>query len=192
MFDALLAEIKLINAMCSSIGIPPLFRNEFSRDNQELIGYRIILIPSLKNYYEFVSALEKIVVNNLNYDTFQKDAKYIKRIERKKTDGTPKGSIEMLEEWFLVNYFTNNSYGYEMFNKYISGTFRKIRRIRQVPAHELYDNEHDKSLYSKQNELINEVYRTVRDLRMMFGKHPSARSVDIPSELNDEDNIVIY
>ena len=60
-FDALLDEIKLINAMCNSIGIPQLFRKEYSRENQELIGYRIILIPSLKNYYEFVSALEKIV-----------------------------------------------------------------------------------------------------------------------------------
>lgn len=97
-FDALLDEIKLINVMCNSIGIPPLFRKEYSRENQDLIGYRIILIPSLKNYYEFVSALEKIVVNNLNYDTFQISAKYIAPVERKRDDGTLKGSIEMLEE----------------------------------------------------------------------------------------------
>ena len=57
--------------MCNSIGIPQLFRKEYSRENQELIGYRIILIPSLKNYYEFVSALEKIVLNNLSFVTFQ-------------------------------------------------------------------------------------------------------------------------
>lgn len=191
-FDALLDEIKLINAMCNSIGIPQLFRKEYSRENQELIGYRIILIPSLKNYYEFVSALEKIVINNLSYDTFQKDTLGIASVERKKDDGTLKGSIEMLDEWFSSNYFRGNVEGCKAFKKYISGTFRTIRKIRQVPAHELYSNKHDKDLYRKQNELIEDVYRAVRDLRMMFSKHPSAKKVIVPEQLSDEENIVIY
>ena len=191
-FDALLNEIKVINAMCNSIGLPKLFCNEYSRENQDLIGYRIVLIPSLRNYYEFVSALEKIVVNNLNYDAFQKVAPYIQPIERKKDNGVLKGSIEMLEEWFSVNYFSANPYGYEMFKKHISATFRKVRKIRQEPAHKLYDNKHDKSVYRQQNELIEEVYNAVRDLRMMFSKHPKAKVVEIPDELKDEGNIVIY
>lgn len=191
-FDALLDEIVLINSMCESIGIPKLFCKEYSRENQELIGYHIILIPSLKNFYEFVSALEKIVVNNLNYDTFQRDAAYIKPVGRKKEDGTNKGSIEMLEDWFSANYFSVNPSGYEVFKKHISGTFRKIRKIRQVPAHKLYDNQHDKTVYRQQNELIVEVYRTIKELRIMFSKHPSARSVLIPEQLKDKNNIVIY
>ena len=83
-FDALLDEIKLINSMCNSIGLPPLFCNEYSREENQLIGYRTLLIPSSKNYYEFVSALEKIVVNNLNYKLFQQEASHIKPIDRKK------------------------------------------------------------------------------------------------------------
>ena len=191
-FDALLNELKVINAMCHSIDLPPLFRKEYSREGQDLIGYRIILIPSLRNYYEFISALEKIVVNNLNYDTFQKTAQHITPIERKKDDGSLKGSIEMLEEWFSINYFSSNPKGYESFKKYISGTFRKIRSIRQTPAHQLYDNKHDKTVYRQQNELIEEAYCAVKDLRMMFSKHPLAKSVIIPPELQDEDSIVIY
>lgn len=191
-FDALLNEIKVINAMCDSIGLPKLFCNEYSRESQDLIGYRIVLIPSLRNYYEFVSALEKIVVNNLNYDTFQKTARFIKPVERKKADGLLKGSIEMLEEWFEANYYSTNPYGYEMFKKHISGTFRKVRKIRQEPAHKLYDNKHDKTVYRQQNELIEEVYNAVKDLRMMFSKHPKAKAVEISDELMDEENIVIY
>lgn len=191
-FDALLNELKVINAMCNSIGIPPLFCKEYSRESQELIGYRIILIPSLRNYYEFVSALEKLVVNNLNYDTFQKTAQSIIPVERRKEDGVLKGSIEMLEEWFSINYFASNYKGAEAFNEYISGTFRKIRKIRQVPAHQLYDNKHDKTIYKQQNELIEEVYCAVKELRMMFSKHPLAKAVPIPRELRNEDNIVIY
>lgn len=191
-FDALLNEIKLINAMCISIGLPQLFCNEYSREYQDLVGYRIILIPTLKNYYEFVSAIEKLVINNLNYATFQKAAEYILPIERKKTDGTLKGSIEMLEEWFLINYFSENSYGYDMFKKHISSVFRRVRKIRQVPAHELYDNKHDKSVYRQQNTLIEDVYSAVRALRIMLSKHPKAMAVEIPDELKDEENIVIY
>lgn len=191
-FDALLDEIKLINSMCQSIGLPPLFCNEYSREGNELIGYRTLLIPSLRNYYEFVSAVEKIVVNNLNYKSFQQNAVHIKPIDRKKSDGTLKGSIEMLEEWFSINYFASNPKGNEAFKKYISGTLRSIRKIRQVPAHELYANQHDKALYRKQNELIEEVYRAIRDLRMMFSRHPLAAFVPIPEHLQDVNNIVLY
>ena len=98
----------------------------------------------------------------------------------------------MLEEWFAVNYFSANPHGYDMFKQYISGTFRKIRKIRQVPAHKLYDNAHDKTVYRQQNELIEEVYSAVKDLRMMFSKHPKAKMVEIPDELREEKNIVIY
>ena len=191
-FDALLDEIKLINSMCKSIGLPPLFCNEYSREGNELIGYRTLLIPSLRNFYEFVNAVEKIVVNNLNYKSFQQNALHIKPIDRKKADGTPKGSIEMLEEWFSVNYFASNPKGNDAFKKYIAGTFRGVRKIRQVPAHELYANEHDKALYRKQNKLIEEVYRAVRDLRMMFGRHPLAAIVPVPDHLQDVKNIVLY
>lgn len=191
-FDAVLDEIKVINAMCRSIGLPQLFCKEYSREQQELIGYRIILIPSLKNYYEFVSALEKIVVNNLNYDTFQKVAPHIKPIERRKEGGSLKGSIEMLEEWFSVNYFSINPYGDEMFRKSISHAFRTIRKIRQIPAHMLYDNKHDKTVYKQQNELIAAVYYALKDLRMMFSRHPRSSAVVVPDELQDETNIVVY
>ena len=191
-FDALLVEIKLINSMCDSIGLPPLFRKEYSREENQLIGYRILLIPSSKNYYEFVSALEKIVVHNLNYKLFQKEALHIKPIDRNKKDGKLKGSIEMLEEWFSVNYFASNPIGNDVFKKHIAGIFRDISKIRQVPAHELYANEYDKGLYRKQNILVQEVYNAVKELRMMFSRHPLATSVSIPDRLQNEENIVLY
>lgn len=191
-FDALLDEIKLINSMCNSIGLPPLFCNEYSREENQLIGYRTLLIPSSKNYYEFVSALEKIVVNNLNYKLFKQEALHIKPIDRKKEDETFKSSIEMLEEWFSVNYFASNPIGNDAFKKYVAGTFRNIRKIRQVPAHELYANEYDKGLYRKQNNLVQEVYNAVKELRMMFSRHPLATNVHIPDQLQDEENIVLY
>ena len=107
-------------------------------------------------------------------------------------DGTLKGSIEKLEEWFLVNYYASNPNGNDTFKKYISGIFRNVRNIRQVPAHEIYSNDYDKGLYRKQNELIQEVYYAVREIRMIFSRHPLAAKVIIPDQLRNEGNIVLY
>lgn len=161
-------------------------------DTQELIGYRIILIPSLKNYYEFVSALEKIAINNLNYKTFQQPAPYIRPIERKKPDGSLKGSIEMLEEWMQLNYLSSIPNGTDYFKEDVSNTLRKIRKIRQVPAHELYSNQHDKGLYRKQNELIIEIYGAVETLRLILSKHPKNKNIELPDMLKDRTKISVY
>lgn len=191
-FNCLLEEIKFINVLCRNIGIPQLFCKEYSMDTQELIGYRIILIPSLKNYYEFVSALEKIAINNLNYKTFQTHAPYIRPIERKKPDGLLKGSIEMLEEWMQQNYLSSNPNGIDFFKEDVSIILRKIRKIRQVPAHELYSNQHDKGLYRKQNELIVEIYGAVETLRLILSKHPKNKNIEIPDMLKDRTKISVY
>ena len=172
--------------------IPHLFRKEFSWGEQELIGYRILLIPSLKNYYDFVSSLEKIVVNNINFAAFQQAAPYIQPVQQKKEDNTLKGSIEMLEEWINHNYCSTNPTLKVQLKKDVIDVFRKIRKIRQVPAHELYSNRHDKGLYRNQNELIRDTYDAVMILRMIFNNHPRTRHLSAPINLQDRGNIVIY
>lgn len=191
-FNSLLEEIKFINVLCQNIGIPQLFCNEYSMDTQELIGYRIILIPSLKNYYDFVSTLEKITINNLNYKTFQNAAPYIRPIKRKKSDGSLKGSIEMLEEWMKQNYLSSLPNGIDYFREDVSNTLRKIRKIRQAPAHELYSNQHDKGLYRKQNEHIREIYHAMEVLRLILSSHPLNKNIPLPDVLKDRTKIVVY
>lgn len=191
-FDALLDELKLINDMCSSISLPPLFNNVYSRRDKELLGYRILLIPSLRNYYEFVSALEKICINNINYKFFLRESLAIKPVIRKKEDGSLKGSIELLDEWFGNNYFSKNPIGYQIFKESIINVFREIRKIRQTPAHELYDNKYDKKLYRQQNDLITKAYSAINCLRNILNHHPLARSVQIPECLQNIEKIVIF
>lgn len=192
-FNVLLEELKFINELCKNIGLPTLFSKEYNLNEDELIGYRILLIPSKKNYYEFVTALEKLVVNNINYSFFEFDQlHYIRPIKRKKEDGSLKGSIVLLEEWMNMNYFSSNLKGQQAFKEYIMSTLRKIRKIRQTPAHEMYSNQHDKSLYREQNELISATYDSIRQLRFIFQNHPANKNVVIPEILRDEQNIVLY
>jgi len=192
-FDALLEELKFINVLCKNIGLPPLFNREYNIIEDDLIGYRTLLIPSKKNYYDFVTALEKIVVNNINYEFFKFDKlSYILPIERKQKDGSLKGSINLLEEWMNTNYFSSNPQGQEACKKYIISALKKIRNIRQTPAHEVYNNQHDKTLYREQNQLIRETYDSINQLRFIFQHHPANKGVEIPDIIQDEENVVIY
>lgn len=191
-FDALLDMIRYINELCKCIGIPPMFNKAYSREEHNLIGYRILLIPSKKNYYEFVSALEKIVIHNINYDTFQKEATGIKPVDRRRQDGTLKGSIDMLEEWFANNYYRNNQIGIEAFRNEVISVLRSIRKIRQVPAHELYCNTHDKQLYRQQNELIINTYNVLEFIGFAFAKHPLSKQYVSAHAFPNHSRIVVY
>lgn len=187
-FHALIEEMKVINNQCEAMQIPKLFNKTFGTHYTEMPeGYRNIFLPSLKNYYDFVLVLEKMVVHNISYKTFQKKAPYISSVERKNEDGYDKGSLVMFEEWLNKNIATN-----ENISEIIIKPLRNIRKIRQKPAHELTSNEYDISLYQKQIDLVNEIYTAVRAIRLFFSNHPLAKDIEIPKYLITGKDIVAY
>jgi len=187
-FMALIEEMIVINKQCDSIGIPHLFNKTFSKHPPDMPnGYRNILLPTLKNYYDFVSVLEKMIVHNLSYKTFQHNSLAIKSIERHGEDGKEKGSLAMFDEWLNKNIYTK-----ENLTEIIIAPLRKVRKIRQKPAHELTSNEYNLNLYQEQADLVNEVYTAVRAIRLFFSNHPLARNVEVPEYLVLGENIVGY
>jgi len=187
-FHALIDEMIVINEQCKSMGIPKLFNKTYGTDYSEMPdGYRNILLPTLKNYYDFVLVLEKMIVHNLSYKTFQSSALYISSIERKDESGKDKGSLTMLEEWLLKNIHTP-----ENIPEIIIKPLRKIRSIRQKPAHELISNKFDVCIYQKQVDLMNETYSAVRAIRLFFSNHPLAKDVRVPEYLISGKDIVNY
>jgi hypothetical protein len=92
-FHALIDEMIVINEQCKAMGIPKLFNKTFGTHFSEMPeGYRNIFLPTLKNYYDFVLVLEKLVVHNLSYKTYQKSAPYITSINRYDETGKEKGA----------------------------------------------------------------------------------------------------
>lgn len=91
-----------------------------------------------------------------------------------------------------TNYFSFNKESEKAFKKYVTSTLRKIRQIRQVPAHVLYSNQYDKSFYRQQNELIEETYQSIKQLRFIFQNHPANKNITEPDILKNEDDIVLY
>jgi len=178
-YDAILDEMIIINKMCENMGIPHLFRKTYEPHTFEKPeDYRIMFLPTLKNYYSFVLVLEKIIIHNINYKTFITTAKYIKPVERKDGKGNLKHSLNMMSEWLKQNISTN-----EDIDKLIINPLKSIRKIRQVPAHEIYSNQYDKSLYKKQNEIILETYKAIRSIRLFFANYPGNQDIEIPEYL---------
>lgn len=188
-FDALLEEMKIINKQCEKMGIPDLFIKTWGLHfSEKPDNYRNIYLPTLKNYYDFVLVLEKMIISNISYKAFQVDCPpFIKSIGRKNDDGSPKGSLFMLEEWIKTNVNTP-----EDLQKIIFSPLRNVRKIRQKPAHELVSNSYDKGIYIKQKELMGQIYGAIRCLRLLFSNHPNVKDIEIPEYLVSGENIVFY
>lgn len=91
-FHALLEEMRIINAQCEKMELPNLFLHVYGIGYNEMPeGYRSILLPTIKNYYDFVLVMEKLIVHNISIKTFQKDSLCIEKIERKDENGKDKG-----------------------------------------------------------------------------------------------------
>ena len=186
-FDALIDEIAVINNLCSAISIPPLFNHTFGYEPYERpYGYRTIFYPTKKNYYDFITVLEKMVVHNLSYDTFTAPAKYIRTVERKDENGKEKGTLQMLEEWLSKN----TSASISSIKTVIIAPLRKIRKIRQSPAHKIYGNEYDIKYYTDQQEIMSDTYISIANIRKLLSSHPLAKHVEIPDYLIDGSKIV--
>lgn len=187
-FHALIEEMKVINEQCEHMGIPKLFNKTFGTHYSEMPeGFRNMLLPTLKNYYDFVLVLEKIIVHNISYKTFQKDTLHIRGIARKDESGKDKGSLVMLEEWLGKNIRTQ-----EDLTALIIKPLKTIRSIRQKPAHELTSNQYDVTLYHKQLDLMNNTYTAIRSIRLFFANHPLAKDVKVPEYLISGKGIVNY
>jgi hypothetical protein len=190
-YQALLLEIHYINEMCKIILIPPLFNKEYSFDtnskNTELFSYHIILFPTRENYFNFVLVLEKLTTGNINIDTFAKKASLISPINRNDEDEKPKGSISMLNEWFLLNCKMHPD-----FEKVVIKPLKDLLKLRQTPAHKLYSNTYDENIWNDQNELMFSIYSAIRNIRLILANHPKAKTIKIPDCLYDGTHIAEY
>lgn len=111
----------------------------------------------------------------------------VQAIDRKTDEGFDKGSLAMFEEWIYINVKAEFN-----INDKIIKPLKNIRKIRQIPAHELYDNVYDISIYEKQKKLMENIYIALKAIRHLFMGHPLAKIVKIPKYLLEEKDIVFY
>jgi hypothetical protein len=140
-YDALLAEIFHINQMCKLIGLPSLFRRDYSRETRgdendspldEPKGFGLLMVPTKKHFLEFAQILDKIISENLNTSFF---AAQRLELEEKTTKQNgemrvaQKGTLRLLEEW-LTKYIRIKG---ESGPAIVIAPLKEVRKLRQSP-----------------------------------------------------------
>lgn len=177
-FEAFTAELKHINEMVKLMGKPPIFRNEFAN---RPTGFSFLMRPTTKELSDFVLLLDHMMSGNINKDFFSGDLQL--DTEFRRSDGkivvTPKGTIQLLEQWFEKKMRFPDP---KPFNDMVA-SFRKVRKLRQKPAHKIEDSVFDQKFFKEQRALVIEAYNAVRTIRLMLANHPAVRDYKMPEEL---------
>ncbi len=169
-FGAFIKEQEKINKICKIIGIPPLFKKIFTlRDKPK--EFTFLIRPTLREYENFIHILDKMVSENINVDFFQNRIELEKEETRKdgKIITRKKGSIELLDEWLHIYYHHPDT---NLIKKTLA-PFRKLRRLRQLPAHTLSENEYSQKYFKEQKELMSSVHNAILGIRYILQYDPN-------------------
>ena len=178
-FEAFTQELDLINKMAVLIGKHALFRESYNSERPKEFGF--LLRPTLAEFNSFVLLLDKMISDNINKEFFAQDLSLEEDHERK--DGKiivrQKGTISLLEEWVRKYFQPADAEPLdEMFS-----AFRKIRNLRQKPAHAIKDDIFDQKYFKDQRQLVIEAYGAVRTLRLILANHPNV--IGDPPEIGE-------
>jgi hypothetical protein len=179
-FDAFVEELHHINEMCKIIGRPPLFRKTF-HDEEKPKDFCFVLRPTLKKYNEFLSLLDKMISQNINKDFFLNDITHKQEITRKNghIEVRQIGTIQLLDNWLRKKFKTGDRKPIEE----MIATFKRVRKMRQHPAHKIEEDVYDPNYFKKQRDIIIKAYSSIRLIRLMLANHPNLRNYEVPDWL---------
>jgi hypothetical protein len=198
-YDALLEEISHINKMCKQIGLPELFRRDYSSESaanysdgfpiEEPKGFGLLMKPTKKAFLDFAQILDKIISENINPEFFKTQG--IELEEQTSNNGqtvvSSKGTLRLLEEWLTKRIRIHTENGPAI----ILAPLKEVRKLRQSPAHKFVNDEFSPEYQKKKEKLIGDVYMSISNIRMFFQTHPRARSYVFPEHLKP-DNLVLF
>lgn len=191
-FEAFLEEIKVINNMTRIICNEDLFRNEFGEnDRKKLINFHPFLKPTKNTYSSFCQILDKLFTDNLNIDTIVKlDSVYGNKmdISYNKEGRIADGSLVLLKK-FIKTYFkpANNEDVIEKVFPIWNNRETGIRTIRSKSSHNVSENVYDIKFFSKYRQTIQDAYKSIRFIRLIFNNDISVRQSIITGSLKIPD-----
>lgn len=155
----------------NSLGNHNFFRNSYLQERPVKFGF--LLRPTESEFNNFVLLLDKMMSDNINKKFFEKDVPV--ESEEERADGKivvrSMGTIQIFEAW-VNKYFRPQDP--KSINDMFS-TFRKVRKLRQKPAHRINANVFDQEIFKQQRQLVIDAYDSVRTLRMILANHPDIR-----------------
>lgn len=179
-FEAFVEELHHINEMCKLMHRPPLFNNEL-KGNEKPREFCFLIRPTFKEYNNFVLLLDKAISDNINRKFFLNDVSF--EYDEVRSDGRvvvhQKGTIQILDEWLRQEFIVEDRKPIEE----MIAAFKKIRNLRQRPAHSIDEDIFDQQYFKQQRELMLEAYAGVRLIRLLFANHPNVKGYKVPDWL---------
>jgi hypothetical protein len=188
-YQALLSEIREINKLSALINKPALFRDDFSEERP--VQLHPLLRPTGRNFNEFVQFFDKMLSENLNREFFRNDITLEEEIKRQdgKIEVVRIGTLRLLENWLRTHYRTRDG---EDVSAEDLEPLKRVRKLRQKPAHEITEDRYDISLAAEQDRVVADVVHALTKMRYILMSHPAAKGEYSPPEWLDSDRIVIY
>ena len=131
-------------------------------------------------------ALDKLLSESICRSFFE--GKCLLETEQIRSDGKTvvnhKGTITLLEEWLLKEITWDDPCA---FHEVVIKPLRRVRRLRQKPAHTFSSDNYSTEYYEKRKRLLYDVFNSLSTIRATFAKHPLAQEIKVPEWLaNDQ------
>lgn len=178
--EAFIMELSVINEMASKINSKRLFRNDYSGSRPKEFAF--LIRPTLSAFNSFILLLDQMMSENIDKKFFEGEIadEYYHERDDGKIEVRRKGTIAILEEW-IDRYFRPADDG--PIND-MKTAFRKVRKLRQKPAHSVQEDVFDQKFIQDQRRIILDAYGAVRTLRQILTNHPKVRAD--PPDINEQ------
>ena len=175
-------ELHYINEMAALMERPPLYRKTF-KDEARPSNFTFLIRPTAKEFYDFVLLLDQAMSDNINKKFFGSDVPLEEEIERNdgKIEVRQRGTIALLDDWIRLKFHPEDASPLDA----MIAAFRKVRKLRQKPAHSTIDNVFDQSYFKQQRELILEAYQAIRLIRLVLANHPNCQDYEVDEMIYD-------
>jgi hypothetical protein len=176
--EAFVSELYVINQMATAMERPKLFKVDFGEfGSGRPKEFHFLIRPTLKEFNSFILLFDKLVSENINKKFFKGDVPYTD--EEKRNDGKivvkQKGTLQILDDWIHSKFQFAD---WSQWKKAIV-SFKKLRKMRQQPAHAINEDVFNQIYFQKQREIIMDVYRGVRTLRLVLTNDPMVKNSNI-------------
>jgi hypothetical protein len=130
-----------------------------------------------------VLLLDQLLSDNINVHFFADEVEREREVQRddSKIEVQRKGTIQILDEWTRKYFNFSDPQPWED----CIAAMKRVRKLRQKPAHVVNQDRFDQQYFKDQRELILAAYNAVRTVRLLLANHPDviAASIDVPSTL---------
>lgn len=128
--------------------------------------------------------MDKLLSESIDVKFFE--GKLPLEIETPRPDGKinvqKKGTLTLLEEWLLKEITWDDP---NAFREVVIQPLRKVRRLRQTPAHTFTQDTFSEEYYETRKQHLWTVFNSLSNIRATLAKHRRAIHIEIPDWLDD-------